>query len=268
MTGGALIAQDKIRKIVFNGYPEAGLQVARLAADRLKPCAVGLHGKGTAIVFDDADCDKLAQAMRRGVFAEHGGVMRLLVQHDVFEIVVQRMVDEAARVRIGLPLDDETELGPAVGARQMMQTARLVEQTAADGAWRMGGTLSPDLPRGGHWLAPSVLGRVAAQSPLLREPICGPVMVVMPFTNEAEAIAMAHDDRGCANASVWTQDPGRAHRVAGSLRAGTVWINDIGALHAAVPMGGTDKAGYGRFLGAEAMAEYTETRAVWVDLRV
>ncbi len=180
----------------------------------------------------------------------------------VHEELLSALAERAGSIVLGDPHDPATEMGPLANDRQLQTVLGFVERAVAEGAEVVSGGERRD----GLFVEPTILTRVEPSMEVAREEIFGPVLAVMPFSSEPEAVALANDSRHGLAAGVWTRDIGRAHRVAHALQAGTVWVNAYRAVAPNVPFGGFGASGFGRENGLEAVREYTETKAIWVEL--
>jgi (Z)-2-((N-methylformamido)methylene)-5-hydroxybutyrolactone dehydrogenase len=267
--GKTLAAHPGIDKIAFTGSTAVGKLIAKAAADNLTRVTLELGGKSAQVVFADADLDAAANGVIAGVFAATGQTCmagsRVVVHESVKDALVERIVARARTIKIGNPLDPATEMGPMATDKQYDTVMSHFADAAAEGATIACGG-KPVAELGGWFVEPTVLVDTTATMRAVREEIFGPVVAVTTFTDEDEAVALANGTEFGLAGSVWTKDVHRAHRVAARLRAGTVWINAYRVVAPHVPFGGFGQSGIGRENGADAIKEYTETKAVWVEL--
>lgn len=271
VVGDLLTKHEGVDKISFTGGASTGRQIAANAAQRLVPVTLELGGKSPQVIFEDADLDRAVVGAVAGVFGAAGQTCiagsRLLVQRGVYDEVVAGVVDRAQRIRLGNPLDQSTEMGPVANRPQFERILSMVDQAVAEGAaLRTGGGAAEGAELGdGMFVEPTVFGDVEPASVIAREEVFGPVLAVLPFEDEAEAIAIANDTVYGLAAGIWTRDIGRAHRVVDALEAGLVWVNTYRASASQAPFGGIKQSGYGRERGEEALLDYTYVKNVMVD---
>ena len=267
--GQALTAHPGVDKIAFTGSTAVGKLIAHTAADRLTRTTLELGGKSAQVVFPDADLEAAANGIVAGVFAATGQTCmagsRVVVHEDVASALVEKVVARARTIRIGDPLDPETEMGPVATDKQYETVLSHFASAREQGAtFACGGTAVERL--GGWFVEPTVVVDTRPGMRVLREEVFGPVAAVQTFADEDEAVALANGTEFGLAGSVWTKDVHRAHRVAARLRAGTVWVNAYRVVGPHVPFGGFGQSGSGRENGVDAVREYTGTKAVWVEL--
>lgn len=267
--GAYLVSHPGVDKIAFTGSTDTGKAIASAAGKNLTRVSLELGGKAPNIIFDDADVPVAVDGAIAGIFAAAGQTCmagsRLLVHTDVHDEVVERIVERTTTIRLGDPMSPDTEMGPAANIPQMEKILSYVEIAKTDGARLLyGGQRDPEL--GGLFMQPTIFTDVTNDMRIAREEVFGPILSVIRFRDEDEAVAIANDSSFGLTAGVWTQNVHRAHRVAHRLRTGTVWINAYRVLSFTAPFGGYKQSGIGRENGLESIREFTEVKAVYVEL--
>lgn len=270
-TGAMAVAHRETRLVVFVGSPAAGAQIAAAAARNIVPSILELGGKSANIVFADADLSRAVVGTQAAIFGGAGqscvAGSRLLVQRSVQAEFVERLAKAAGRIPVGAPLDPATQIGPINNRRQFDKIGELVSAATSAGARLAAGGGCPEAlaGTGGFFFAPTILDGVSPGDAIAQEEVFGPVLAVLPFDTEEEAVALANDTPYGLAGAAWTQDAGRAHRMAAQVRAGTFWINSYKTINVASPFGGFGRSGFGRSSGREALMGYTQTKSVWVE---
>jgi acyl-CoA reductase-like NAD-dependent aldehyde dehydrogenase len=271
-TGAALARDPGVHKITFTGSTATGTSVMQGAAEHIAEVTLELGGKSPNIVFADADLEAAANGVIAGIFAATGQTCiagsRLLVHESVRDELVERVAARAATIRLGDPLEMETEMGPIAFAEQLAKVRGYVELGIEEGAHVVTGGSEPDEPelQDGYFFQPTVLTGVDNGMRVAREEIFGPVLGAISFRDEDEAIRVANDTTYGLAAGIWTRDVQRAHRVAHAVNAGTVWVNTYRVLAYNVPYGGFNQSGIGRENGLEGLDAYLQTKSVWIEL--
>lgn len=270
--GNHLVQHPDIAKLSFTGGTATGRALARLAADKLMPVSLELGGKSPTIVFDDADIDLALSGILYGIFSSTGqsciAGSRLFVQRGIHDAFVTRLVAATRALRVGHPMDAATQIAPLIHPDHRAEVAGHVARALADGGRLLTGGAPPDDPAlaDGSYYLPTIIAGLPNSARLCRDEVFGPVLAVLPFDDEADVIAKGNDSEYGLACGIWTRDFPRAWRVAGAIRAGTVWINTYKQFSVAAPFGGDGASGIGREKGRQGLRAYQRQKSVYVDL--
>ena len=266
--GRRLTTHPLVARIAFTGGPETARHILRNSAENLAFTTLELGGKSPIVVFPDADIDSAANAVVAGIFAATGqscvAGSRLVVHRDIKQRLLDRLVEKAEAVRIGDPQDMATEVGPLATARQRERIEETVARSIEAGAVLVTGGGRPEGLGDGFYYLPTILDCPSGKIPSVEQELFGPVLSVLTFTDEAEAVRIANDTGYGLASGVFTRDLARAHRMTRDIRAGIVWVNTYRAVSPIVPFGGYGLSGLGREGGVESILDYTRTKAVWL----
>lgn len=269
--GARLAEHPDVDKVAFTGSTAVGREIMRLASGTVKKVSLELGGKG-AQLLDDADLDVAIDGALFGCMLYSGQICesgtRLLVSDTMYDLVVDRLVDRASALKLGDTTDFNTDVGPVISARQRDRVLAFLDSARQSGAKVVlgGGAPLGERVTKGYWIEPTIVAEVSNDMEVAREEIFGPVLCVLRYTDDADAIRQANDSQYGLSAGVWSTDHERALEVASQLRAGTVWINNWHQIDPALPFGGYKQSGLGRELGPHALDDYTETKHVHIDL--
>ena len=267
--GDALITHPLVAKVSFTGSTEIGRTIMQRCAHNITRVSLELGGKAANVIFADADIERCIEASIFAVFGNSGqdccARSRMLVQRTVYDEVQERLVKRVNALRLGQPLDEQTELGPLISASQRQRSLDYIALGQQEGAQLVAGGVVPDLgfAHQGYFLQPAILTPVANQMRVAQDEIFGPVVCLTPFETEEEAIRLTNETVYGLSGSIWTRDLGRALRVARSVRAGNLSVNSNHSVHTELPFGGYKQSGFGRESGMHAAELYTELKSVF-----
>ena len=273
-TGEALVRHPRVKRIAFIGQPPSGMAIQKAAAETaVKYVTLELGGKNPLIAFADSDPEKVAACSVGGMNfgwqgQSCGSMSRILLHESIHDDVVQRILERVRKIKLGHPLDPQTNMGPVNNKAQYRKVLSYIDLGRTEGAKLLhgGGVPKGEQFERGYWVEPTVFGDVTMKMRLAKEEVFGPVMSILKFRDEAEAIAMANDIDLGLTAAVWTNDINRALRVAQAVQAGYVWINGVGQHYRGVPYGGFKNSGIGREEGISELLSYTEEKVINIVL--
>ena len=270
--GPALVEHPLVAKIAFTGGDATGAHIYQQAAKHIKHVTLELGGKSPNIIFADADLDDAAKGAISGIFAASGQTCiagsRVLVQRTVYDAVVEKIVAIARTAKLGDPMAPDTQVGPITTTQQRDKVLSYIDIARADGARCVLGGKRPDdaALADGWFVEPTIFADVNNDMRIAREEVFGPVLSIIPFDDDDDAVRIANDSIYGLAAGVWTSSIARAITMPARLRAGTVWVNTYRAVSFMAPFGGYGKSGIGRESGQQAIDEYLQTKCVWINL--
>ena len=264
--------RDRVDVLAFTGSGIVGRKLLEYSArSNIKPVYLELGGKSPNIIFSDtADLEKAAKAAANGIFRNNGQVCvagsRMLVERNVYHQVAERMSELASEFQVGNPLSLTSDIGAINSAEQLDKNLSYVQSGADEGAELLTGGDRIHEQSGGYYMSPAVFANVTNNMRIASDEVFGPLLAIIPFDNEADAIAIANDsDYGLA-AGVWTSSLGRAHRMVNAVKAGVVHVNCYGGTDVTVPMGGMKQSGNGYDKSLHALDKYTSLKTAWMDI--
>jgi acyl-CoA reductase-like NAD-dependent aldehyde dehydrogenase len=272
IAGQAIADHPDIAKISFTGSTATGRHIVRSSAGNLKKLQLELGGKGPNIVFADANLTAALNGAAWAIFHNQGQACiagsRLVLHESLADEFLERFLELAASIRVGDPFDPTTEMGPLTSREQRDRVLGYMQVALDEGARVLHGGAPPENPAlaNGYYVAPTVIQARGPRDRVAQEEIFGPVVTVLTFSSDEEALQIANSTDYGLGSGLWTSDLARAHRMAGELRNGMVWINSYKRAHPGSPFGGQGLSGYGRDMGFDAMREYTQAKSVWINV--
>ncbi|SAK85402.1 aldehyde dehydrogenase (acceptor) [Caballeronia catudaia] len=266
--GAAMALHGDVDKIAFTGSTEVGKRILQASSGNMKKVTLELGGKSPNIIFPDADLDRAVESSVIGFCRNSGQVCsagtRLFVHESLHDKVTRRICNLASQYQVGSPLAQDTQMGPLISRKQMERVLSYVDAGKSEGArLMMGGSRVGDI---GYFVQPTVFSNVENAMQIAQEEIFGPVLSIIPFKDEDDAVLKGNETSYGLAAAVWTSDASRAHRVARALKSGRVWINTYAETDPVMSIGGYKQSGYGREMGAESIEAYTQTKSVLMRL--
>ena len=265
--GQVLTSHPLVARVAFTGGPDTARHVVRNTAANFAVTTLELGGKSPVVVFDDANLDSALNGVIAGIWGATGqscvAGSRLLIHDSIHDAFVAKLAKRAGEIKIGAPLDMATEIGPLATLRQVQRAEKLIADSVAAGATLVtGGKVRSGA---GYYFEPTILLAPSAEFPCVREEFFGPVLSVLKFKTEEEAVALANGTNYAFAAGIFTQNLGRAHRLSKKIKAGVVWVNTYRAISPIVPLGGNGHTGYGREAGVDSIRDYTRTKSIWIN---
>lgn len=266
VAGQALVEHPGVAKVAFTGSTQVGKIVMKTAADTIKRVSLELGGKAPCIVFEDAEIDNTIEATLRGGFFNQGenctAVTRLLLHENIYDKFLSKFIKRVKKIRIGDPLRDDTELGSVISREHFDSVKSYFQKGKNEGGKVLSGGKRPRKFKKGYFFEPTVIADVDPKATIACEEIFGPIVAVIPFKTEAEAVKIANDTVYGLAGGIWTQDIKRALRVAKNIKAGYLWVNTYGGIIPETPYGGLKQSGIGKELGKDGLNMYLESKTV------
>ncbi len=268
--GESLVSHPKVRRVSFTGGVETARKIIPATSGNLAKISLELGGKSPVVVFDDADLESAVNGVTAAIFGASGqscaAGSRLLVQEGIYDAFIERLVQRAKTIRLGDPFDPQTDMGPLATKNQRDRIEELLDASLSEGGELLSGGRRPPHLDKGFYFEPTIVAFKDQRSALIREELFGPVLSVLRFSTEEEAVTLARDSEYAFAGGVFTRDFPTAYRVAKALPAGRVWVNTYRSTSVMVPFGGSKNSGYGREGGIDAVLDYTQTKGVFVEV--